>query len=569
MQARPPAMRRDGAPVQPFTQQDSMHKIVSSAIAASLALAFAAPTLAAGPGQAATVREAPLRAHLAFLSSDLLEGRGTGQRGGDLTVSYLETQALAAGLQPANGSSFRQSVKIAGVKAQPQDSTVALVAGGKPLPFAFGKDWVWAPGDAQAVHDMDAELVFVGYGIAAPEEGGWDDYKGVDVKGKVLVMLVNDPAPTAAEPNRFAGKGLTYYGRWTYKFEEAARRGAAGVLLVHTDASASYGWGVVQNSWMAERFQLADADLGSSLQGWMTDAGARALFAAGGQDLDQLRLAAEDKSFKPVLLNARVQGRAQAAVRTLEQFNVAGIVPGTDPKLKNEVVIYSAHWDHLGKQGDSGDTIFNGAVDNASGTAGLLAMAQEAARHPAKRSQMFLWVAAEEQGLLGSAAYAAKPLWPLDKTAAALNLDSLNFVGAAKDIGVQGSERSDLAATAATVAKAMKLDVAAARPDLGGGYFGSDHFSFAKAGVPAFSISGGRDWVKDKAASDAKQKAYGARYHQVSDEYDANWDLAGMVQQAQFTLNLGRAVADAPAMPAWKKGDQFGQVREAGKQASN
>jgi Zn-dependent M28 family amino/carboxypeptidase len=543
-----------------------MHKIAHTVLAASFALAFSAQAAklpahpATGP---AVVQEAPLRAHLAFLSSDLLEGRGTGQRGGELTVSYLETQALAAGLLPANNGSYRQSVRIAGVKAQPQDSSVALVAGGKPLALSFAKDWVWAPGDAVAAHDMDAELVFVGYGINAPEEGGWDDYKGMDVRGKVLVMLVNDPAPTAAEPNRFAGKGLTYYGRWTYKFEEAARRGAAGVLLIHTDASASYGWSVVQNSWTAERFQLADADLGTGLQGWMTDAGARALFAAAGQDLDKLRAGAEDKSFRPVALNARVQGQAKAAVRTLEQFNVAGIVPGTDPKLKDELVIYSAHWDHLGKQGDAGDTIFNGAVDNASGSAGLLAMAQEAVRHPAKRSQMFLWVAAEEQGLLGSAAYAAKPLWPLNRTAAALNLDSLNFVAKARDIGVQGSERSSLGALAASLAAAMNLQVAAARPDLSGGYFRSDHFSFAKAGVPAFSISGGRDWVKDKSANDAKAKAYAARYHQVSDEYDPNWDLSGMVQQAQYTLNLGRMVADAPAMPAWKPGDQFAKARAA------
>jgi len=537
-----------------------MHKIVAlklAVLASSLALAFAAHAA----GAPTVVQEAPLRAHLATLSSDAFEGRGTGQRGGELTVVYLENQALAAGLLPARGDSYRQSVRIAGVKAQPQDSTVTLAADGKPLPLAYGKDWVWAPGDAKPVHAMDAEIVFVGYGISAPEEGGWDDYKGVDVKGKLLVMLVNDPAPTAAEPNRFNGRGLTYYGRWTYKFEEAARRGAAGVLLIHTDASASYGWSVVQNSWTAERFQLADADLGTGMQGWMTEASARSLFAAAGQDLDKLRAAAEDKAFKPVPLSARMQGESKAAVRTLEQFNVAGIVPGTDPKLKDEVVIYSAHWDHLGKQGDSGDTIFNGAVDNASGSAGLLAMAQEAVRHPAKRSQMFLWVAAEEQGLLGSAAYAARPLWPLNKTAAALNLDSLNFVGAAKDIGVQGSERSDLGAMAAATAAAMHMRVAPARPDLGGGYFRSDHFSFAKAGVPAFSIEGGHDWVRDKAANDAKAKAYGPRYHQVSDEYDPNWDLSGMVQQAQFTLNLGRMIADAPRMPGWKAGDQFGKVK--------
>jgi Zn-dependent M28 family amino/carboxypeptidase len=548
------------------SQQDSMHKIVSSVVLTAVAssLAFAYPAHAApSKAQAATVKEAPLRGHLSFLASDALEGRGTGQRGGELTVTYLESQAMAAGLKPANGSSYRQEVKIAGVRPLPQQSNVAIVAAGQALSLSFGADWVWAPGDARAEHSMDAELVFVGYGISAPEEG-WDDYKGLDARGKVLVMMVNDPAPTAAEPKRFNGAGLTYYGRWTYKLQEAARQGAAGVLLIHTDASASYGWSVVQNSWAgAERFQLADADLGTGMQGWMTDAAARKLFAAAGQDLDTLRAAAEDKAFKPVPLNARVKGETRAAVRTLNEYNVAGIVPGTDPKLKDEVVIYSAHWDHMGKQGLDGDTIFNGAVDNASGSAALLAMAQEAARAPAKRSQMFLWVAAEEQGLLGSAAYAARPLWPAEKTAANLNLDSLNFVGAAKDIGVSGSERTELGAMAAATAKAMGLTIAAAKPDLAGGYFRSDHFSFAKAGIPAFSVGGGSAWVKDVEANNAKAKAYRARYHQVNDEYDPSWDLTGMVQQAQFTLNLGRMVADAPKMPAWKAGDAFGKVRAA------
>jgi Zn-dependent M28 family amino/carboxypeptidase len=544
--------------------QDPMHKMLSTVavLASSLALAFPAHAakVAAGP----VVHEAPLRAHIAFLSSDALEGRGTGQRGGELAVTYLETQALAAGLQPANGGSYRQAVKIAGVKSSPAQSNVTVVAGGQALPLTFGTDWVWAPGDAQPAHSMDAELVFAGYGITAPEEG-WDDYKGIDCHDKVLVMLVNDPQPTDAEPNRFNGKGLTYYGRWTYKFEEAARHKCAGVLLVHTDASASYGWSVVQNSWMTERFQLAEAELGTGMQGWMTDATARKLFAAAGFDLDKLRAAAEDKSFKPVPLGARVKGETRAEVRKLNEYNVAGIVPGTDPKLKNEVVIYSAHWDHLGKYGDGQDNIFNGAVDNASGSAALLAMAQEASRAPARRTQMFLWVAAEEQGLLGSAAYAASPLWPAAKTAANLNLDSLNFVGAAKDIGVQGSERTALGAMAAATAKSMGLVVAPARPDLSGGYFRSDHFSFAKAGIPAFSVEGGRAWVKDVAANNAKAKAYGARYHQVSDEYDPNWDLSGMVQQAQFTLNLGQAVANAPTMPAWKAGDPFGKARAAAK----
>ena len=547
-----------------------MHKIVSSlvltALAGSLALAYPAHAAdAPQSAQIATVKEAPLRAHLAFLASDAVEGRGTGQRGGELTVTYLETQAAAVGLLPANNGSFRQPVKIAGVRSLPQKSDIGIVAGGKKLPLQFGADWVWGPGDAKADHTLDAEMVFVGYGINAPEEG-WDDFKGQDFKGKVLVMMVNDPKPTAAEPARFNGEGLTYYGRWTYKLEEAARQGAAGVLLIHTDASASYGWSVVQNSWAnAERFQLAEGKLGTGLQGWMTDATARKLFAAGGQDLDKLRAAAEDKGFKPVALKARVKGQARAEVRTLNEFNVAGIVPGTDPALKDELVIYSAHWDHMGKQGTSGDTIFNGAVDNASGTAALLAMAQEAVRNPAKRSQMFLWVAAEEQGLLGSAAYAAKPLWPIEKTVANLNLDSLNFVGLVKDVNTPGSERTDLGEMAAATAEKMGLSIAPRRPDLGGGYFRSDHFSFAKAGVPAFSVGAGHGWVKDVEANNAKQKAYRERYHQANDEYDPSWDLSGMVQQAQFTLNLGRMVADSPKAPQWKEGDPFGKGRTAAK----
>lgn len=533
--------------------------LLASALAMSLALAF--PAHAANGTTVPVVQEAPLRAHLAFLSSDLLEGRGTGQRGADLTVSYLETQALALGLTPGNGNSFRQSVQIAGIKTLPAESTLKLEAGGQALPISFGKDWVFAPGDATAAHTFNAELVFVGYGIQAQDQQ-WDDFKGVDLKGKILVAMVNDPQPTAEQPNRFNGKGLTYYGRWTYKFEEAQRQGAAGVILIHTTPTASYGWSVIQNSWSGvERFQLAAGTLGTALQGWMTDDTARNLFKAAGQDLDALRAAAERADFKPVPLAARVSGEMKAAVRKVEQFNVAAVVPGTDPKLKDEVVIYSAHYDHLGKQGESGDTIFNGAVDNASGTAALLAMAAEAKRAPTKRSQMFLWVAAEEQGLLGSAAYASAPLWPLAKTAANLNLDSLNFVGATRDIGTQGSERTELGKMAETAAKAMGMHIAEAEPDLAGGYFRSDHFSFAKTGVPAFSIESGSDYIKDPAGSKEKAKAYGKRYHQASDEYDPGWDLSGMVQTAQYTLNLGRIIANNPKLPEWKAGDAFAKPR--------
>ncbi|MES2130089.1 MAG: M28 family peptidase [Pseudomonadota bacterium] len=540
-----------------------MHKMLSSCSAAAVAtsLALACTARAAAPNAAPTVQEAPLRAHLAMLSSDLFEGRGTGQRGGDLTVAYLEAAAMAAGLKPGNGNSYRQSVKIAGVMATPQESSLALEAGGARQALNFGTDWVWAPGDAKGAHSFDNDLVFAGYGITASEEG-WDDFKHFNCEGKIAVVMVNDPQPTAAEPKRFGGKSLTYYGRWTYKFEETARHKCAGVLLIHTTPSASYGWSVVQNSWTAERFGLADGIPGTGVQGWMTDNTARALFAAAGQDLDKLRAAAEVKGFQPVALNAKLKGELKAKVRIIDQFNVSAVVPGTDPKLKDEVVIYSAHWDHLGKQGTTGDTIYNGAVDNGSGSAALLAMAKEAVRKPAKRSQMFLWVAGEEQGLLGSEAYGTKPLWPLNKTAANLNIDSLNFAGATHDIGAAGSERTELGKMAAATARAMGLKIAEQEPDLGGTYFRSDHFSFAKVGVPAFSIESGRQFLKDQAGSTAKVKAYWANsYHQVSDEYDPNWDMAGMVQQAQFTLNLGRMVADAPKMPEWKAGDAFGKAR--------
>jgi Zn-dependent M28 family amino/carboxypeptidase len=515
------------------------------------------------------VSEAPLRAHLAFLADDLLEGRGTGQRGGELAVRYLETQAALIGLKPAAGASYRQPVPMTGATALPS-SSVRFEAGGKTLAPAFGAGIVFGTAAGKADVNFEAPVVFVGYGISADDEK-WDDYKGVDVKGKLLVMMVNDPQPTSAEPNRFGGKALTYYGRWVYKYEEAVRRGAAGVLLIHTTESASYPWSVPANGFSHERFSLAGA--GNPLEGWLREDTARDLFAAAGQDLDALRARAETRGFKPVELDARVQVALHSTIRQVEQFNVAGIVPGTDPKLKDQAVIYSAHWDHLGideggRRDDRTDHTWNGAIDNASGAAALLAMAQEAVKHPARRTQIFLWPCAEEQGLIGSLAYVRKPLWPLAKTAADLNLDSMNFVGRTRDIGVAGSERSTLHASAAKVAKAMGMHLAPAIPDLSGSYFRADHFSFAKAGVPAFNVGsavfsgdGHFEFVKDQAASSAKMVAFKKDYHQVSDEYHADWDLSGMVQQAQFTLNLGYAVANDEAMPAWKPGDPLSGVK--------
>jgi len=535
--------------------------LAACALAATASNAFSAPL--------PVVTEAPLRAHLAFLADDLLEGRGTGQRGGSLAVRYLETQAAAIGLQPAvkggAGAGYRQAITMIGQSTLPASSLQFTVAG-KDLAPQPGVDVVFGNADGHAQSRIDAPIVFVGYGIHDEGEH-WNDFAGADVKGKLIIAMVNDPQPTAAEPNRFGGKSLTYPGRWTYKFEEAVRQGAAGILLIHTTASASYPWSVPKNGFDHEQFHIAGP--GNALQGWISEDMARRLFAGAGQDLDALRAQAEVRGFKPVALNATVKASVASRVRQIEEFNVAGILPGTDPKLSDEAVIYSAHWDHLGIDPNNGksDHIWNGAVDNASGAAALLAMAQAAVAHPAKRTQIFLWPCAEEQGLLGSLGYVRAPLWPLDKTVADLNLDSLNFVGATRAIGVAGAERSTLYATSEQVARAMGLHLAPGVPDLGGAYFRADHFNFAKAGVPAFNVGsavfsgdGYFEFDKDPAGSRAKMLAFTKDYHQVTDEYKPEWDLSGMVQQAQFTLNLGYAVANAPTAPTWKPGQAVGKA---------
>ncbi|AVR97207.1 M28 family peptidase [Pseudoduganella armeniaca] len=531
---------------------------------AASALLFSGAALAQ---QAPTVAEHTLRGHLAFLADDLLEGRGTGQRGGDLAVRYLETQAQVIGLKPMPTGGYRQSVKFEGSKLL-ASSSVTFRAGAARIQPIVGKDIVYGTGSGKASLSLDAPLLFVGYGVKADEEN-WDDYKDVDVKGKILVMMVNDPQPTSAEPNRFAGKAYTYYGRWLYKFEEAARRGAAGALLIHTAPSASYAWSVPATSFAHERFHLKGP--GNPIEGWLHEDMARELFRSAGFDLDVLRAQAERRDFRPVDLKISSHVALHSTIRQVEQFNVVGVVPGTDPKLKQQAVVYSAHWDHLGVDEvapDGKDHIYNGAIDNASGAAALLAMAAEAVKRPAKRTQVFLWPAAEEQGMLGAAAYVANPVVPLAQTAADLNLDSMNFAGRTKDIGVAGAERSSLYDTSAQVAKKMGLKLAPSIPDLSGAYFRADHFIFAKAGVPAFNVGsavfsgdGHFEFEHDHTSASAKMVGFKQDYHQVTDEYRPEWDLSGMVQQAQFTLNLGYAVANAAAMPTWKKGEAFGRVK--------
>ncbi len=512
-------------------------------------LAAAGPVVSSGP----TVHEAPIRAHIAFLSDDLLEGRGTGQRGGELAVKYLEAQLRALGLAPAAGDGFLQRVDVLGVKLLTQQSRLVFRRpdGGEYSP-AFADEVVYGAGNGMPDNALDAPVVFVGFGIDAPAER-WDDYKGADCRGKLLVMMVNEPPPTPEEPGRFDGENLSYFGRWTYKFEEAARRGAAGVLLIHTDASATYGWPVARNGFQGEKFQLQDGPRLTPFQGWIREDAARKLFALAGMNLDELRSQAQSREFRPVELDVRATGRLVSAVRSFPQYNVAGLLEGTDPALKHELVIYSAHWDHLGIQDGR---IYNGAVDNGSALATLLAIAQASVGHPTRRSQMFLFTCGEEQGLLGSYAYVQHPLWPLARTVADLNLESLNWVGPSRDIEFLGGERSDLQQLGTETARAMGMVLRPSEPDVQGLYFRSDHFPFAKAGIPAlspgFSLAGQRDYLENPDASRAKARTFLNRYHQESDDFDPSWDLRGMVQQGQFILNLGRRIADATARPKWK-----------------
>jgi len=497
------------------------------------------------------VKEAPIRAHLAFLADDLLEGRGTGQRGGDLAVAYLEAQLRALGLEPANGDSYRQRIDVLGTRTLLDRSSVVFEGAKGRLPATFVEDLVASSGQGEASTDFTAPVLFVGYGVTAPEER-WDDYKDVDCRGKLLVMLINQPPPTAGEPGRFDAPNLSRHGRWTTKFEEAARRGAAGVLLVHTTAGASYDWNVVKTGFRGEKFMVASGPRLAPLQGWVTEDFARKLALAAGQDLDELRLRAASRSFRPVPLGLTAKAHLESAVRTFPQYNVAARLPGTT--LADEAVVFSAHWDHFGLQDGR---IYNGAVDNASAMASLLALAQASAGHPTRRTQLFLFTCGEEQGLLGAEGYVRAPLWPLAKTVADLNLESLNWVGPSRDIEFLGGERSTLYDLGLKAAEANGLVLRKPDPDTAGLFFRSDHYPFVKAGVPAlspgFSLLGQRDYLENPEASRAKGRSYQGIYHTPKDRFDPAWDLRGMVQQTQFILDLGRLVGNADERPVWKK----------------
>jgi Zn-dependent M28 family amino/carboxypeptidase len=521
-------------------------------------------------GAPSPIDENALRAHIKFLAGDLLEGRGTGARGGEIAASYLAAQLETLGLKGAGPQgSFLQPVSLVGVKADPSTRlTISSNKGKESLKFA--DDFVAFTGTQTGEVKVDTNLVFVGYGIDAPEQR-WNDYKGdaTDYRDQILVMLVNDPPATPDEPNLFGGKALTYSGRWTYKYEEGARRGAAGVILLHTDESAGYPWSVVKTSNGSWRFDIARGEGDTTpflkFRSWVTDDAARRMMKLAGQDLDDLRKRAASRDFAPVRLNLKGSIHLKSEVKKVQAPNVAGILPGRDPQLRNQYVVYSAHWDHfgIGAPDATGDTIYNGAVDNGSGCASVLAIAQALARLPLterpRRSFLFLFTTAEEQGLLGSEWYSKHPLVPLEKTAADINLDSMNVLGVTRDFTPLGAERSTLKAVVEAVARERGLRVSPDSRPGQGSFYRSDHFPFAKVGVPSISLKEGDDFVGRPKGWGAEQfKAYNtAHYHQPSDEYSDSWDFRGMIQETEIALDIGLRVANTAVMPRFHPGDEF------------
>ncbi len=538
----------------------------------ALAGMLAAFTLAA---QTTHVSGEKMRAHVKYLSSDELEGRGVGTKGGKLATSYIAAQLQTEGVQPGgeNGSYF-QRVPLVGSETQSDASLSVTGTSSGPMNFQFVKDFVGTAFSQKSTNEFDAEAVFVGHGISAPEYG-WDDYKGEDLKGKVLVYFTNEPPST--DPKFFGGSALTYYGRWTYKYEEATRRGAVAALIIHTTPTAGYGWGVVSGSWSQEHpeLKLAQGARGLDLAAWLTQEAGAKLVAATGKTLDQLLAAANEKSFRPIDLHVRVKGHIPVKLRQIDSRNVVGRVEGSDPKMKSEVVMFTAHWDHLGIGIPvKDDKIYNGAVDNATGCGMVLEMARVWAALPQKpkRSALFVFVTAEESGLLGSEYYGEHPLVPTGKTVADVNFDAFYPFGKTRDVSVTGAERTTLWPIVQNDAKRMNLTIEPDPEPGQGHYYRSDHFSLARVGIPSFSISAGTQYI-GKPADFGKtvfEKYNSTHYHQPSDEYHDDWDFASMEQMADFGLALGLDFASTPQMPTWRPGDEFLKSREeSGVRAGN
>ncbi|GAC1682972.1 MAG: M28 family metallopeptidase [Gemmatimonadaceae bacterium] len=529
-----------------------------------LTLGCAAGMTRVASAQAPAITPAEIDGHLRFLASDLLEGRAPATRGGRLTGEYIAAQLRSFGVEPRGGApgSYFQKVPIDVVTAD-RGSIRATASGKATASLRFPDDVVIWAGSATESSVASGELVFVGYGATAPEYR-WDDFKGEDVKGKVLLVLVNDPPATAAEPDLFGGAAMTYYGRWTYKFEEAERRGAAGMLIVHTTERAGYPWHTVIGSWSKEQRMLArDPALPAPLgvRGWITDSAAAAVLAQAGLDLEKLRVRAASRDFRPVATGIRMELALRSTAAHLESDNVVGIVRGRDPARRGEYVALSAHWDHFGiGPVVNGDSIYHGAADNASGVADMLAIARAAAQGgKARRSLLFTFVTAEESGLLGSEYFAQHPTVPAASIIADVNVDGGNLLGRVRDLNVLGEGKSTLGAELAALAKRRGLRLSPEDHPEQGHFYRSDHFSFAKAGIPAVSVAAGSDFVgRARDWGREQEDDYTAhRYHQPSDAYRPDFDLSGAVQLADLVLAFARDIANGPGVPQWLPSAEF------------
>ena len=553
------------------------HRALTALAAGALALAGCEGMPAPGDASAALdipevepgqIAQSTMKDVTRTLASDAFEGRAPGSAGEEKTIAFLTERFKAAGLKPGNGDSWVQEVPLVEITGK-DFAPLAITGKGAPLSFQYGKDWVGATYREEAETKIDAsELVFVGYGINAPEKG-WNDYAGLDVKGKTVVILVNDPDwQTAGLEGPFNGKAMTYYGRWTYKYEEAARQGAAGALIVHQTAPAAYGWNVVESSWSGPQAYAqrgADAEPLTQMNGWVTEDAARLVLKAAGQDLDALTKAAQVKGFKAVPLGMKLSTGFKNDVRSFMSHNVIGILPGSE--APEEYVLHTAHWDHLGRctPAPDGDNICNGAVDNATGTAALIALAEAHAKAGApRRSLVFLAVTAEESGLLGATYYAQNPVFPLAQTVGGVNMDALSVAGPAKDVTVIGGGKSQLDAFLDTALKAAgRTATPDAKPEAGY-YYRSDHFAFAKLGVPMIYVEGGEDLVNGgrEAGAAAAADYTENRYHGPKDEFNESWDWSGVMTDLQLYYRLGRMMAESTSWPTWNDGDEFRAIRD-------
>ncbi len=553
-----------------------MKILIAPLLAALSVTAHAADGDAAAKRAGATIDSASLMRHMTVLASDEYEGRGLGGKGEALTIDYLQQQFSKLGLKPGNpDGTWVQKVPLVGVTSNP---TFAYSGGGKTTTLNFADDFVARSWKLEPQVDVAAELVFVGYGIQAPEFN-WDDYKGVDVRGKILVMLVNDPPiadarhPDQLDPAVFGGKSMTYYGRWTYKYEIAAKLGAAGAMIIHETKPAAYPWAVVRTGGATEGFIIkpeGEDPNNPSVPGWIQLDAAKAMLTAAGQDFDQLKAAAMLRNFKPVPLGLTGKLSVKNTWRPLDSNNAVAMIEGSDPKLKKEYVIYSAHWDHFGIDeklpGPRNRQIYHGAQDNASGVAALLELAKayQALPQAPKRSIVFLVPTAEERGLMGSYYYASHPLYPLTQTRININMDMMNVLGRTRDIAVSGHGKSNTDEWVQRVAKTQGRKARAAAAE-GGLFFRSDHFPFAKMGVPVLFMETGSDYIgKPANFKQEKQHEYETQiYHKVVDQVNPDWDLAGAVQDTQLLFQVGYDVAQGRYTPAWKKGAEFYAAHKA------